>query len=183
MIWIGGNGLDEYNPATGIFKHYRHVQNDSGSLGGFVNVVLKDHQGRLWVGTSTGLDRLDEKTGKFLHYRNEPGNPRSLSSNDVRAIYEDHMGAIWVGTGFPFFPPDKPNDDGGLNRLNPDGTFTRYLHDPNNPHSLINNKVRAIFEDSRGYSGWELQETGCIPWIAQQEVLKGIFITLQNRAS
>ena len=59
-------------------------------------------------------------------------------------------GEIWVGTGFPFFPPDKPNDDGGLNRLNPDGTFTRYLHDPNNPHSLINNKVRAIFEDSRG---------------------------------
>src|SRR5450432_4685823 len=30
MIWIGGKGLDQYNPATGIFKHYRHVQNDSG---------------------------------------------------------------------------------------------------------------------------------------------------------
>lgn len=147
MIWIGGNdGLDQYNPATGIFKHYRHAENDSGSLAGFVNVILKDHRGRLWVGTGNGLDLLDEKTGKFLHYRNIPGDPKSLSSNMVRAIYEDHRDVLWIGTGFPFIP----DEDGGLNRLNPDGTFTRYLHDPNDPHSLINNKVRSIFEDIRG---------------------------------
>ena len=55
MIWIGGQGLDEYNPATGIFKHYRHVQNDSGSLAiNLVTVILKDHHGRLWVGTDNG---------------------------------------------------------------------------------------------------------------------------------
>ncbi len=30
------------------------------------------------------------------------------------------------------------------------GTFTRFLHDPHNSNSLINNKVKAIFEDSRG---------------------------------
>jgi ligand-binding sensor domain-containing protein/class 3 adenylate cyclase len=151
MIWIGGDGLDQYNPSTGIFKHYRNAPNDTGSLGSNgVNVILKDHQGRLWVGTGSGLDRLDEKTGKFIHYRTIQGDPTSISSNIVRAIYEDRKGVIWIGTGFPFFPPGKPNDDGGLNRLNPDGTFTRYLHDPKNPHSLINNKVRAIFEDRRG---------------------------------
>src|ERR1035438_5669183 len=60
LIWIGGEGLDEYNTATGIFKHYRHVQSDSGSLAGFVNVILKDHLGRLWVGSDSGLDLLDE---------------------------------------------------------------------------------------------------------------------------
>ena len=44
-----------------------------------------------------------------------------------------------------------PDDEGGLNRFDRNtGTFTRYLNDPKNPHSLINNKVRAIFEDSRG---------------------------------
>ena len=150
MIWIGGEELDEYNPATGIFKHYRHVQNDSGSLGtNQVNVILKDHQGILWVGTDKGLDRFDEKTGTFLHYRNEPGNLRSLSSNAVRAIYEDHRGVLWIGTGF--YWESEINNDGGLNRFDRNtGTFTRYLNDPKNPHSLINNKVRAIFEDSRG---------------------------------
>ena len=152
MIWIGGKGLDQYNPVTGIFKHYRHVQNDPGSLAGFVR--LCNFKGS--PGTALGRERIVVSTvlmkkqeSLFITAMN-PGNLRSLSSNDVRAIYEDHRGTIWVGTGFPFFPPDKPNDDGGLNRLNPDGTFTRYLHDPNNPHSLINNKVRAIFEDSRG---------------------------------
>ena len=34
MIWVGfgEGGLDQFNPVTGIFKHYRHVPNDSGSL-------------------------------------------------------------------------------------------------------------------------------------------------------
>jgi ligand-binding sensor domain-containing protein len=149
LIWIGlGEGLDKYNPATGIFKHYRHLANDPGSLSGAATDVLKDRKGRLWVGTDNGLDRLDEKTGKFIHYKNEPGNPKSLSDNVVWNIYEDRQGVIWIATGFPFFKTDP--DAGGLNRLNADGTFTRYMHDPKNPHSLISNKVRAIFEDSRG---------------------------------
>ena len=126
------------------------MQNDPGSLSDdSVSIILRDHQGILWVGTHNGLDRLDEKTGKFIHYRNEPGNPRSLSSNAVRAIYEDRRGVIWIGTGL--YWESKINNDGGLNRFDRNtGTFTRYLNDPKNPHSLINNKVRAIFEDSRG---------------------------------
>ncbi len=148
MIWIGGNGLDRLDPATGIFTHYKLISLDSGSLhSGFVSVILKDHQGNVWVGKYDGLDRLDEKTGKFTHYYDNPGNPKSLSSNTVMSIYEDHKGVLWIGTGDPW---DEKNPDGGLNRFNPDGTFTRYLRDPIDPHSLINNKVGAIFEDSRG---------------------------------
>ncbi len=149
MIWIGGEGLDQYNPATGIFKHFRHDKNDTASLAkNVVNAIIKDRQGRLWVGTENGLDRLDEKTGKFIHYRNKPGDQKSLSSNVVWRIYEDRQGVIWIATGIPWFKKDP--EDGGLNRLEPDGSFTRYLHDPNNSHSLINNKVAAMYEDSRG---------------------------------
>jgi len=121
MIWVGYGeaSLDQLNPVTGIFKHYRHVPNDLSS--GKVTAILRDHQGRLWVGTHNGLDRLDERTGKFIHYRNEPGNPRSLSSNNVRAIYEDHRGALWIGTGLFW----ENNNDGGLNRFDRNtGTFT-----------------------------------------------------------
>ena len=150
MIWIGGGGgLDRYNAATGIFKHYRHDKKDSGSLSdGFIFTIANDAQGRLWVGTGNGLDRLDEKTGKFVHYRNEPGNEKSLSSNCVWRLYKDRQGVLWIAGGNPW--DEEGREDGGLNRLNQDGTFTRYMHDPNNPHSLINNKIAAMYEDSRG---------------------------------
>ena len=152
IIWISfRDGMDRYDPATGIFTHYRHDPNNPGSLSSSnVNQVLRDRQGRLWVGTNNGLDRLDEKTGKFIHYRNELGNPKSLSDNVVWNIYEDRQGVIWIATGFPFFETDSTKNTGGLSRLNTDGTFTQYKHDPKDPHSLINNKVRALFEDSRG---------------------------------
>jgi ligand-binding sensor domain-containing protein/signal transduction histidine kinase len=149
MIWVGffNGDLDMYNPNTGIFTHYKNDPRDPGSLSaGMVSAIRKDHLGRLWVGTANGLDRLDEKTGKFIHYRNVPGNDSSLSCDFVRAIYEDRAGSLWIGTGFEFFHDTL----GGLNRMEANGTFTRFLHNKDNPTSLINNKVRAIFEDSRG---------------------------------
>ena len=48
IIWIGygDKGLDKFDPATGIFKHYRHISNDSGSLSNnSVSAILKDSQG------------------------------------------------------------------------------------------------------------------------------------------
>jgi ligand-binding sensor domain-containing protein len=121
MIWIGmGPGLDRFNPETGIFKHYRHLPNDtfSISISGDVMPILKDRQGRVWVGTANGLDRLDEKTGKFFHYTSKPGNLKSLSSNKVWDIYEDRQGVIWIATGAPWNNTEP--EDGGLNRLNAD---------------------------------------------------------------
>jgi signal transduction histidine kinase/ligand-binding sensor domain-containing protein len=158
MIWIGffTGGLDQYNPSSGVFKHFVHDSTDSASLGaGMISAILRDHRGRLWIGTENGLDRLDDQTGKFIHYKNIPGDPTSLSSNIVRAIYEDRKGVLWVGTGFEFSQGQHKHrfnnpEDGGLNRMENNGAFTRFLHEPNNPNSLINNKVRSIFEDSRG---------------------------------
>ncbi|MCK5465011.1 MAG: hypothetical protein KAI95_18420, partial [Bacteroidales bacterium] len=47
---------------------------------------------------------------------------------------------IWVGTY-----------GGGLNRLDPTtGNFIGYVHDPNNPQSISNNRIRCIFEDLQG---------------------------------
>jgi signal transduction histidine kinase/ligand-binding sensor domain-containing protein len=152
-IWIGflGTGLDKFNPATGNFRHFRFNANDKNSLANdTVNAIIRDHKGVLWVGTNGGLNRLDEKAGKFIHYTNQPGNQKSLSSNVIRNLYVDHKGVLWVGTGWPFYNLDKETIEGGLNRMEPDETFTRFMHEAKNPNSLTNNKVRSIFEDSRG---------------------------------
>ncbi len=150
FIWIGfyGQGLDKFDPESNTFTHYDHDPNDPESLShDFVSAIRIDHLGNIWVGTNGGLDLLDPETGKFTHYRHDANDPTSLSDNVVRAIYEDHEGTLWVGTGFAY----TFDITGGLNRFDREtGTFTRYLHDPENPQSLIDNKVRSIFEDSKG---------------------------------
>jgi signal transduction histidine kinase/ligand-binding sensor domain-containing protein len=153
IIWAGTqfNGLDRLDPTTGIFTHFRHDPKDAASLSSdSVTAVLEDKEGTIWIGTHGGLNSLNQKTGKFFRYQYNPADSTSLSHNHVRAVYQDRKGTIWVGTGSTF-TGDDPVKGGGLNRLDQkNGTFTRYLHDPENPQSLIDNRVRAIFEDSRG---------------------------------
>src|SRR5665213_3353105 len=150
-IWIGfyGMGLDKFDPTNKKFTHYQHNDKDPESLSNdYVAALLVDHFGNVWVGDYGGVDLLNQKTGKFTHYRHKKNDPTSLSCDTVRVLYEDKAGEIWVGTGFAF---DPQNNNGGLNLFHRNSnTFTRYMHDPKNPHSLIANKVRAIFEDSYG---------------------------------
>jgi signal transduction histidine kinase/streptogramin lyase len=62
-------------------------------------------------------------------------------------LYVDHDNTLWVATGMPW----QEDTLGGLNRYIPENeSFERYIHDPDNPVSITNNKVRAMFEDSKG---------------------------------
>lgn len=146
-IWIPVNeGVDRLDPLTGISIHYR-FNKKSPCKGGFIASILVDHSNSIWLGTGEGLYTLDQKTGSFTCYSHHANDPTSLSCNTIRALYEDHEGTLWVGTGLPF----DTLKEGGLNKFNrATGKFTRYMHDADNPHSLINDKVKAIFEDSKG---------------------------------
>jgi len=145
MVWIGGTGLDRYDPSTATFIHFK-APGPSKKGENYIYTILRDRKGNVWIGTANGLYLLDEKTGNTKAFMYDSTNPRSLSNNTVEVIYEDKSGVLWIGTGFPWVA----TGGGGLNRMNSDGSFTRYLHDPNNPHSLTNDKIRAIFEDNRG---------------------------------
>lgn len=153
--WEGG-GLTAFDPEREIFTRYRHDPNpdsyQDNTLSSNTNsVVAEDSQGFIWVGGQEGLDRLDRSTGKFKRFRHDPADPGSLSHNQVRVLYVDKQGTLWVGTGTPWDSDDRQHKLGGLNRYDPaSGKFTRYLHNPADPQSIANNKVRAIFEDSKG---------------------------------
>ncbi len=155
IIWAGtfGYGLDKFDPVQNVFTHFQHQAEDKTSLiNDTVTAIIEDHEKNIWIGTYGGFELLDRKTGRFTHYRHDDNDPSSLSNNHIRAIYEDKQGTIWIGTGSPFVN-DKGvvPDEGGLNRFDKKtGKFIRYLHDPKNPYSLVDNRVRAIFEDSHG---------------------------------
>jgi len=154
IFWLGtiDKGLDRFDPATNTFKHYRHNEKDELSIvSDRINILFADRAGNIWIGTNSGLDMLDKKTGRFTHYVHKPQDKESLSHNVVRAIYEDRAGTIWIGCGQPFTYQGQDPEEGGLNRLNKvTGKFTRYMHDHAEPASIADNKVRAIFEDSKG---------------------------------
>ena len=153
FIWVGTTnaGLDRFDPRTGIFTHFRHKKLDPTSLSDeSVITILEDQKGIIWVGTQNGLNWLDQRSGTFTQYQQKPGDATSLSCNRVQVLYEDHQGTLWVGTANDqrFY---TSNEQGGLNRMDrKTGRFTRFLHDPKNSHSLISNRIGAIFEDSRG---------------------------------
>ena len=153
-IWIGtsGFGLDRLDTETGIFTHFRHDPKDASSIShNKITALMVDREGDVWVGTHGGLNRYDKKTDTFQRFRYDSLDTNSLSCDQVRCIYQDKEGIIWVGTGSPFMNDDSGSTDGGLNRLDKKtGKFTRYLYNPTDSTSLIDNRVGAIFEDSRG---------------------------------
>ena len=147
-IWIGlfGYGLDRFDPLTETFTHYIHNPENPNSLSNnTVSAVLQDREGTIYIATFDGMDVLDPETGQFTHFKHDPENNSSLSSNYVRELYEDREGTLWVGTGW-----FGEGSRGGLNRFDKKtGTFERFMADPQNPNALSNERITALFEDSR----------------------------------
>ncbi len=60
-----------------------------------VQCILKDKEGRLWIGTADGLNLLDGSViRKFFQ---QPGS--NLPSNNIKALAEDAAGNTWIGAG------------------------------------------------------------------------------------
>lgn len=159
LFWLGHytitgerGGMTLFDPITETCTRFYHDENNpNGLVDPRPTVITEDREGYIWIGTFAGLDRYDRKTNTFKHFRHDPNDPASLSYDLVRAIYVDKQGTLWVGTGFPWDDSDPEGKRGGLNRYNPaSGKFTRYSHEPGNPNSLADNRVRALFEDSKG---------------------------------
>jgi ligand-binding sensor domain-containing protein/signal transduction histidine kinase len=151
LLGTFGGGMDRYDLSTGKFTHYRYSAKDPSSLSSdTVMAIVKDREGLFWVGTHNGLNLFDSKTGKFIRYKNNPSDPSSLSDNRVHVLIKDRAGTLWIGTKSTW-PHYGGSRVGGLNRYDARrGKFIRYMHKPDDPTSLIDNHVTALFEDRRG---------------------------------
>ncbi|MDJ0836023.1 MAG: two-component regulator propeller domain-containing protein [Acidobacteriota bacterium] len=137
-LWIGTfpGGLNRFDMATESFKFYLADENDPNSLShNYVWTLLREGN-VLWVGTSGGLDALDLQTDRFSHFRNDAQDATSLSHNYVYALLRAGNEDFWVGT------------EAGLNRLNPDGSFTIYRE---TDAQLKNGTIHGILESSTGH--------------------------------
>lgn len=154
-LWIGTiNGVSKFDKRKETFKHFNFTVPDTvilfSSKG--VDYLLEDKAGTLWIqhghnGLSKlqpGSDSIEEVT--WFHC-------------GLKALFEDRSGRFWITTYCGLYLFDKEKE-----------TFTRYLHDPNDPNRLQDDMVRAIMEDRRGHI-WIRTYDGIYKYNQQLELL------------
>lgn len=111
---------------------FKRLSIDEGLSAVTVNTIFQDSQDFIWIGTQDGLNRYDGY--HFKVFKNDPFNPKSISSNDVKCILEDKNGDIYFGS-----------NGGGLSVYQPHSqTFTNYKSGLS-LKSISNNSVKYIF--------------------------------------
>jgi signal transduction histidine kinase/ligand-binding sensor domain-containing protein/CheY-like chemotaxis protein/HPt (histidine-containing phosphotransfer) domain-containing protein len=137
-LWLGTNdGLNHFDPATGVSKVYRHLANNPNSLSDSqANAVAIDRQGLVWAGGRSGITSFDPANGRFTRRSLANGDP---DSDTIRGMLADRANVLWI------------TSRGGLHRLD---LATRrvktFRHDPADSTSLADNAARPILEDRRG---------------------------------
>jgi ligand-binding sensor domain-containing protein len=136
-LW--GAGMDKYELKSKSFTHFKHNPNINSISDDYVNDIIEDNEGMIWIATGNGLNRLNPVTGKFEAFIHVTNDPNSISNDITICLFEDSHNNIWIGT------------DDGLNKYNvSESKFTIYKHDPENKNSLGNNSVFRIYEDKTG---------------------------------
>jgi len=124
-------------PQKGKYR-FEHLTTENGLTQNFVNCILQDNKGFLWVGTDDGLNRYDGYN--FKVYKSLSGNPNSISHNEIQTIYEDKNGILWIGTF-----------GGGLNKYDRETEiFISFKADKNKQFSISNDFITTIYEDKEG---------------------------------
>ena len=146
VLWVGTwGGVSKIDPRKTQFVNIKQHPGDPNSLSGnYIWSICESNYGgepTILIGTKTdGLNILDRTTGVITHYKHDPGNPNSIPSNIISALFEDRSGLLWIGT----------YGDGLIKYNRVSKEFFRYEHDPDDPGSISQNIIRCIFEDSSG---------------------------------
>ena len=142
LIWIGTDeGLTRFSPVTGRMRHFRHEPETANAIiSGEVRSISEGIDGRLWVGTTDGLCRFDPISENFELHIVDPGDAAVPPDLSITTVLEDPDGHVWIGS-----------EHKGVYLLNPEtGHCRRFLHNPQDPHSLSDNEVYGISMDRTG---------------------------------
>ena len=116
---------------------FQNISVEEGLSHSYVNSILQDSKGYLWINTFMGTNRYDGYN--FVHYTHNPEDSSSISSSTVYTAFEDRDSNLWFGT------------EKGLNRYVPDkNRFISYENITGDTNSISSNKVHSIIQDAQG---------------------------------
>lgn len=142
-IWCAtwGSGLIKLDPTKGIIEHYIQEDNKPSSL--FDNLIWyleRIDSNRIHVNTNNGLQIFDELKKRFSNHPQIPEVFQKLFKTSIRQSLTDKSGRFWIGTY---------NYQGlGVRNYN-NTTFSRLLNEDDDPHSLICQRIRYLYEDKQ----------------------------------
>lgn len=153
VIWVSilEKGIVKYNRGSKAFRFFKPEPKFANSLSnGPIRAIEEDSYGNLWLGTlGSGIDIMDPGYQNIRHLRFSLLRKGGLSSNEISSIYRDRSGNMWIGSwtsGLNFLDSSqlKAEHDG---KVIPELLkFKSYKADPENPLSLHNNIVQAIYD-------------------------------------
>lgn len=135
-IWVGTrSGLTLFDPKKNTFSPV-FISNDTND--NYIERLILDHQGTLWVTSRGGVHRRLAGQQHFTSFRHDANDPNSLVNNWALAIFEDSRKTIWIGSmnGLDYF--DRETE-----------TFKHLRHEDKDKTSLSHNRIHALFEDSK----------------------------------
>ncbi|MGE5357694.1 MAG: two-component regulator propeller domain-containing protein [Bacteroidales bacterium] len=124
-LWIGASVSGVWTFKDGRFTPVRPA---GGIPSPTIYALLRDRQGRTWVGGTAGLTVIEGLQART--YTTKDG----LGDDSVLSLHEDADGVLWAGT-----------DGGGLSRVTEGGIVTVSVRE-----GLYDSGVFAILEDSSG---------------------------------
>ncbi|GAB57530.1 sensor histidine kinase [Rheinheimera nanhaiensis] len=94
-IWAGtwGLGLSKLVPGSSAPLRYTQAQ---GLAGNYIQSLLQDKQGRIWVGTTTGLSRIN--TDGSITLIGQAQQQQQLAAQRIWSLEQGVDGQIWIGT-------------------------------------------------------------------------------------
>ncbi len=148
FLWFGTqDGLSRFDGYS--FKNYYKGNSSRSPSDSWIKGLYHDRFNQLWITYSgLGLERFDPYLETFHQYIPDTLLPGSISCNSfisetmalTRSFFEDSDGGLWIGT------------EKGLNLYNrKEDTFTVYVHDPDDPKTLSDNRIVTLFEDLEGF--------------------------------
>ncbi len=143
FIWLGTqDGLNRFDGYT--VKVFKNDPADSSSLGdNFIVSIAEDSANTLWIGTLNTpgiLNRYDRLTESFEKVPAAKVNLRGCPKSSIHSTYEDPSGDLWTGA-----------IGQGVTRTRlVDGSTKVFRHMPNDPGSLIDDRVYSVYGDHTG---------------------------------
>lgn len=96
-VWIASftGGLSFFDQKKPLVNQITHLINNSNSLvNNYINNVLEDRQGNLWLATNNGISHWNVLTNRWLTYLQDKQDGASV----FLALCEDDDGNIWAGS-------------------------------------------------------------------------------------